>query len=140
MLKKTMTYTDFDGNERTEDFYFNLTQAELLEMEVSTEGGMEKFVKRIVDARSGKDIAEVFKTIILKAYGEKSLDGKHFVKTPEITENFKYTQAYSDLYMELAMDDAKASAFINGIIPQDMQIDEKEIKKISEDIGVQQNA
>lgn len=140
MLKKTMTYIDFDGNERTEDFYFNLTKAELLEMEVSTEGGMERFVKKIIDSRNGKEIADIFKEIILRSYGEKSLDGKHFVKSKEISESFKNTQAYSDLYMELATDDEKAASFINGIIPNDYQVDDKEIEKIKAENAPKLNA
>lgn len=140
MLKKTMTYTDFDGNERTEDFYFNLTKAELLEMEVSAEGGMQQSIKKIIDSRNGKEIANIFKDIILKSYGEKSLDGKHFMKSKEIADAFKNTQAYSDLYMELATDDEKAAAFINGIIPKDYQMDEKELEKAKGEIKGQLNA
>lgn len=117
MLKKTMTYEDFDGVQRTEDFYFNLTQAELMEMELSTEGGIEKMVKKIVDTKDTKKICEVFKDIVLRAYGEKSLDGKRFVKTEEIKQAFAQTQAYSDLFMELATDADAAAKFINGIVP-----------------------
>ena len=121
MLKKTITYTDYDGNEQTEDFYFNLTKAELMEMNFNTEGGMEKTIKRIVDTKDIKQLIEIFKDIILKAYGEKSDDGKRFIKVRDghkLCEDFAQTEAYSELFMELASNDELASDFINGIIPQ----------------------
>lgn len=121
MLKKTITYTDYDGNERIEDFYFNLSKAELMEMNFNTEGGMEKTIKRIVDTKDVKQLIEIFKDIILKAYGEKSDDGKRFIKVRDghkLCEDFAQTEAYSELFMELASNDELASDFINGIIPQ----------------------
>jgi hypothetical protein len=118
MLKKTVTYTDFDGNERTETFYFNLTKAEVTEMELSTEGGLSKMLEKIVAAKDSKRIIEVFKDLVLKAYGEKSPDGKRFVKNQEVRDAFSQTQAYSDIFMELATDDQKAAAFVNAITPQ----------------------
>jgi len=118
MLKKTMTYTDFDGMERTEDFYFNLTEAEIIEMDMSTEGGLEQMIHKISSEQNKPRIIAIFKEIILKAYGEKSLDGKRFMKNPKITEEFSQTQAYSDLFMSLASDPDEASAFINGIVPR----------------------
>lgn len=117
MLKKTIAYTDYDGVERKEDFYFNLTQAELMEMEMGTPGGMQKMLEQIVKAQDSKRIIDVFKDIILRSYGEKSLDGKRFVKSKELAEAFAQTEAYSELFMELATNDEAASAFINGIIP-----------------------
>lgn len=124
MLKKTITYTDFDGNDRTEDFYFNLTRAELAEMEWSTEGGMAQYIKRITDAQDIKALLDIFKSLICKSYGVKSLDGKRFVKNSEVLEEFKQTNAYSDLFMELATDEDAAAAFVNGIIPDDIDIEE----------------
>lgn len=118
MLKKTMTYTDYDGNQRTEDFYFNLSKAEVMEWELGTTGGMQKMIERIVAEQDTKRIVELFKEIILKAYGEKSADGKRFVKSKEITEAFAQTEAYSDLFMELSTDSEAAASFINGIVPQ----------------------
>jgi len=117
MLKKTMTYTDFDGNERTEDFYFNLTKAELTEMEMSESGGLIKTINKIVSAQDTKRIIEIFKDLILRSFGEKSLDGKRFIKNDEIRDAFAQTEAYSDLFMELAMNSDSAAAFINGITP-----------------------
>jgi len=118
MLKKTMTYTDFDGMERTEDFYFNLTEAEIIEMDMSTEGGLEQMIHKISTTQDKPRIIAIFKEIILKAYGEKSLDGKRFIKNKELAEAFSQTQAYSDLFMSLASDPDSASAFINGIVPK----------------------
>lgn len=129
MLKKKVTYTDFDGNKRTEDFYFNLTKAELMELELSKEGGMQKTIDKIIASQSVPQIVEIFKELILKAYGEKSADGRRFMKTPEITEAFKQTQAYSDIFMELSTDDKAAAAFIQGIIPEDYALTEEEIEK-----------
>lgn len=123
MIKKTITYTDYDGVSRTEDFYFNLSKPELMEMDFSESGGMEKAIKKIVDAQDTKKIIEVFKDIILRSYGEKSADGKHFVKVRDghrLAEEFAQTEAYSELFMELATDDKAAAEFINGIIPQSL--------------------
>lgn len=141
MLKKTINYTDFDGNERTEDFYFNLTKAELMELELSREGGMQKTIDRIIASQSVPQIVEIFKDLVLKAYGEKSADGRRFMKTPEITQAFKETQAYSDIFMELATDDKVAAAFIQGIIPDDYALTDEEIAKAreSENIKVLEN-
>ena len=118
MLKETITYFDYDGNERTENFYFNLTKAECMEMELSTSGGLEKSINRIIEAKDNAQIVETFKNIILKAYGEKSPDGKHFYKSPEISAAFASTEAYSDLFMRLASNAEEATRFVNGIIPQ----------------------
>lgn len=118
MLKKTISYVDYDGNKRTEDFYFNLTKAECMEMELGTTGGMQKMLEKIIAERDNKKIIEVFKAIILRAYGEKSADGKHFYKSPEISSAFSSTEAYSELFMELATDADAASKFITGVIPE----------------------
>lgn len=118
MLKKTITYTDYDGNERTEDFFFNLSKAEVLEMEMGVNGGMTKLIQRLVADQDAERISKTFKDIILKSYGEKSLDGKYFEKSPERSLRFSQTEAYSELFMEL-LDPEKAAAFINAILPQD---------------------
>jgi hypothetical protein len=118
MLKKTITYTDYDGNERTEDFYFNLSKAEIAEMELSAEGGLAKTIEKIVAAQDNKKIVEIFKDLILKAYGEKSVDGKRFIKNDELREGFSQTEAYSELFIELATNADASTAFVNGIIPQ----------------------
>lgn len=118
MLRKPISYVDYDGNQRKEDFFFNLSKAELMEMEMGTTGGMKRLLDRIVEAQDAKRIMEIFKDIILRSYGEKSLDGKRFIKSKELAESFAQTEAYSELFMELATDDKAAAAFINGIIPQ----------------------
>ena len=118
MLKLTRTYNDDNGASRTEDFYFNLTQAEVTEMELSVDGGLVEMINRIVAAKDGKQIIAVFKDVILRAYGEKSPDGKRFIKNQELRDAFAQTEAYSDLFMELATDAEAAARFINGIIPQ----------------------
>jgi len=120
MLKKTVTYDDYNGVERTEDFYFNLSKAELLEMELGTSGGLAEMIRKIVAAQDAPAIIKVFKDLVLKAYGEKSADGKRFIKSPELSEAFSQTEAYSQIFMELATDDKKAAEFVNGIVPAGM--------------------
>jgi len=117
MLKKTITYKDFNDNERTEDFYFNLTKAELTEMELSQNGGLTTYIEKIVSTQDSKQIIAIFKDLILKSYGEKSLDGRRFIKNAELVDSFVQTEAYSSLFMELAMNAEAAAAFVNGIIP-----------------------
>lgn len=117
MLKKTITYTDYNGVERTEDFYFNLTKAEIMEMEMSTTGGLAEMIQRIVAAQDAPEIIKIFKDLVLRAYGEKSPDGKRFIKTEESAKAFSQTEAYSNLFMELATDADAAAAFVNGIVP-----------------------
>ena len=121
MLKKTITYTDYNGASRTEDFYFNLTKAEVMEMEMGTTGGMAEMITKIVAAQDAPAIIKIFKDLILKAYGEKSADGKRFEKKGGLlAEAFAETEAFSQLFMELATDADAAAAFVNGIVPKDM--------------------
>ena len=124
MIKKTITYEDYNGVERTENFYFNLNKAEVLEMEMGTEGGMAQTIQKIVDAKDAPAIIRVFKDLVLKAYGVKSDDGRRFMKTkPDGTryaDDFKETEAYSQIFMELATDADAAAKFVNGIIPADL--------------------
>lgn len=120
MLKKTITYTDYNNTERTEDFYFNLSKAEIMEMELGTTGGLAEMIKKVVATQDAPAILKIFKDLVLKAYGEKSADGKRFVKTPEITAAFAQTEAYSNLFVELATNDKAAADFVNGIVPAEM--------------------
>ena len=120
MLKKTVTYVDYNGVERTEDFYFNLSKAEVAEMELSVEGGFSKMLEEIVKSNDNVRIVELFKQMVLKAYGEKSADGKRFVKSKELSEAFSQTEAYSEIFMELALDENAAAAFVNGIMPANL--------------------
>ena len=118
MLKKTIKYTDYDGNEREEDFYFNLTRAECVKLQLGTDGGLEKALRKIVAEQDVPKIIPIFEKIILGAYGEKSPDGKRFMKSQELSDAFSQTEAYSDLFMELLSNPDEAAAFVNGIIPQ----------------------
>ena len=123
MLKKTVTYEDYDGNTRTEDLYFFISKSELTEMELSTPGGLAKKLESITKAQNGAEIVKVFKDIVLKAYGEKSDDGRAFIKKRNgisLSEEFEQTPAYDALFTELLMDPDKAAAFINGIMPKDL--------------------
>ena len=117
MLKKTITYKDYNGVERTEDFMFNLTKAEILEMQLTKDGGMDAAIKKIVDAKDAPESMKVFKDLILKSYGIVSDDGRRFIKSKEISDSFAQTEAFSMLFMELATDTDAASAFVNGIVP-----------------------
>ena len=117
MIKETITYTDFAGNERTEDFRFNLTKAEVMELEMSTKGGLAEMIQRIVAAQDQPAIIKIFKDLIIKAYGVKSPDGKRFIKNQEVVDEFVQTEAFSELFMELATDADAASKFVNGIVP-----------------------
>ena len=117
MLKKTFTYIDYNGVERTEDHYFNLSKAELMEMELSTTGGLAEMINKIVAAQDAPAIVKVFKDLVLKAYGQKSADGRRFIKSQELADEFSQTEAYSQLFMELATDADAASKFVNGIVP-----------------------
>lgn len=132
MLKKTIKYTDYNGVEREEQFLFNLSKAELMEMELSTAGGLAGMIQQIVDAQDTPAIIKVFKDIILKAYGEKSLDGKRFIKIDEngnpLSIGFSQTEAYSQLFMELAVNAEEASNFIKGIIPNDIDLSDEKFK------------
>ncbi|MCD8158974.1 MAG: hypothetical protein LUD77_08790 [Clostridiales bacterium] len=118
MIKKTITYTDFNDSTRTEDFYFNLSRAEAVEMELTTTGGLTDKINKIIAAQDMPSIVKIFKEIILKAYGEKSDDGRRFIKSDELSEAFSQTNAYSELFMELSTDAEAAAAFVNGIIPK----------------------
>lgn len=124
MLKKTIKFTDYNGVEREETHYFNLNKAELMEMELSTTGGYAEMAKKIVAAQDTPSIVRVFKELILKSYGEKSADGREFIKIDEngrqLANRFAQTEAYSVLFMELATDSNAAAAFFNGIVPADV--------------------
>lgn len=135
MIKKTLTYTDYNGVERTEDYYFNLTEAELVEMELSIDGGMQNKIEKIMNSKDMKQIIEVFKDLILRSYGEKSDDGKRFIKNKEITEAFTQTEAYSMLFMKLATDEKEASDFVNGILPAKFReaVEHAEIQPVKQD-------
>lgn len=120
MIKETIKYTDFNGNERNEDFYFNLTKAEIMRMEMSTQGGLTERINRIVAAQDTPAIIAVFEDLIQKSYGVKTPDGRGFLKRAEDLEAFMATEAYSELFMKLATDADAAAKFVNGIVPASM--------------------
>ena len=120
MLKETITYTDFNGNTRTEDFYFHLNKAEVTKMEMGVKGGLAEKIKRIVAAEDTPAIIEVFEDLIKKSYGVKTLDGRGFMKTQAALDEFMATEAYSELFMKLATNDEAAARFINGVVPADL--------------------
>lgn len=125
MLKKTVTYENFNGATVTEDLYFNLTKSELTNLQLSKEGGFDAYIQRIVDAKDTPELAKAFRDIILMSYGEKSADGKRFIKLAsdghKISDDFSQSAAFDALYMELITDDKAAAAFINGVVPQNVE-------------------
>ena len=131
MIKKTVTYKDFDGNERTEDFYFHLTEQELTEWELSIDGGLSGVLKRVTQSTDTRKIMEIFKELLTRAYGVKTPDGRGFIKNKEVLDNFTCTQAFSDLYMELATNDKAASEFVNGVIPEHLMREANKEMKVN---------
>lgn len=126
MYVKEIEYTDFNGVARKEKFYFNLTKAEILDMELGKTGGFTEYIKKVIEAQDTPTLMSLFKSLLLKSYGVKSDDGRRFIKNDQVREEFEQTQAFSDLYMTLALDDEEASKFVNGIIPADMHATEEQ--------------
>jgi hypothetical protein len=138
MLKKTVTYEDFNGKEVTEDFYFHLSEAELMEMELGTEGGFRDSIQKIVDSKDGKGIVDTFKKIILASYGEKSEDGRRFVKNEQLREEFQQHAAFSSMFIEFSTDARAAAEFINGIVPskaqQSQEVIDREVARVQAEV------
>lgn len=120
MLKKTISYEDYNGNNVTESFYFHLSKPELIELEVDYDGGLATAINRIVETDNNKELIAIFKRIISLAYGIKSDDGKRFMKSDDIRDDFLSSAAYSELFMELATEADAAAEFIKGLLPSDM--------------------
>ena len=118
MLKKTITYIDYNDTERTETHYFDLNEVEAAEMELSVEGGMSKKLEAIAKSEDKAAMFKFFKELVAKSYGIKSEDGRRFIKSEQISEEFTQTRAYSKLIMELAQDGDKLAAFFNGVMPK----------------------
>ena len=121
MLKKTLPYTDYHGTERTESFYFHFNEAEILDMEMSVEGGFAERVQRIVDAKDQTSLLKVIKNFVIDAYGVKSEDGKRFIKNDEVRAEFVESPAYSAIFMELITNDVLAAEFVNEVVPESMK-------------------
>ena len=141
MLKKTITYTDYDGMERTEDFWFNLSKTELTKLDAELPGGVLGVLRKIIDKKDRKALVDFIETLILRSYGEKTLDGKRFVKTPEMAEEFMQTPAYDELFMSILSDTDNQTSFINGVIPQSMakeieQTDKKQVENALAEQGL----
>lgn len=134
MLRKTIKFTDFNGVEKEKVYCFNLTDAELTQLNFSVKGGLEKKLEDIIASRDMNEILSIFKEIILLSYGIPSEDGERFIKTDQLREEFSQTAAYSDLYMEL-LDDDKAAEFINSIVPKDKRMSKEEIDKNAEEVA-----
>ena len=121
MYKITETYTDYDDNQRTEDFYFNYSEAEIADLQFSVPGGLAGMIDKIIKTNDMPKLVELFRELIQKAYGEKSNDGRRFMKSPELTKEFTETVAYSQIYMRLATDSKAAQEFINKVVPKSMK-------------------
>lgn len=128
MLKKTINYTNYNGEQKTKECYFNLTKAEIAEMELEIPGGMAANLKQITEAKDTPSLVKIFKNLILRSYGVKSSDGERFIKTQQVREEFEQSEAYSELFMELATNADSAAEFVNGIIPADLANKVKELE------------
>lgn len=134
MFKKTIEYTDYNGEKRKEDFYFNLNKAELMEMQLSQNGGLQNHLMRIIKTKDTPELVKMFKEIILMAYGEKSPDGRRFMKSDEIRRDFECSEAYSELFMELATNSDSAAEFVNALLPSDYQASEADKEAIMKEL------
>lgn len=132
MHKEVITYTDYNGNNRTETFWFNLSAAEAMEFECSVNGGITEYMKTLVDKQDVPSIFAIFKKMILMSYGEKSNDGRRFIKSPELSKEFSETEAYSQLFTKLTRDNKAAAKFMNGIVPEEAR---KEAKRLGLNTG-----
>lgn len=135
MLAKTIEFVDFDGVKRKETHYFNLSKAEIMEMELSIDGGFAEKLTKMIDSINGPEIMRTFKELIMKSYGKKSDDGRRFIKDPELTKEFMETEAYSEFFMELCTDAKAAANFVNNIVPSDVKLDDDAISKIENRIN-----
>lgn len=137
MLKITKTYEDWNGMERTEDFYFNLSEAEITELQIGTVGGFAETIEKIINAKEQSELIKIFKDLVLMSYGEKTADGRHFRKNDEVKNGFVDNPAYSIIFMELVSDAKKAAEFINGIMPK--SVDKAELQKKTNELMAKYN-
>lgn len=131
MVKKTITYTDYNGETREEDFYFNLTKPELVELELGEDGGLKSYLEKIVKSKDAKHVLAMFKKIIGVAYGIKSPDGRRFIKSEEVSNAFFQSEAYVVLYMELLEHPDRAAEFINSMLPDDMRSSKARLEAVT---------
>lgn len=130
MLKKTIKYEDYNGTDREEDFYFNLTKSEIIKLQMSYEGGFGEYLQSVAQSGNGKLIMELFRTIIKASYGVKSDDGRRFIKDDGVFEEFEQTLAYDELFTELCTDGKKGEEFINAVLPSSLvDIAQEEVLK-----------
>lgn len=134
MYVKEIEYTDFNGVTRKEKFYFNLTKAEILDMELGKTGGLTEYIQKIIAAQDTPAVMALFKQLLLKSYGVKSDDGRRFIKNDEVRSEFEQTQAFSDLYMLLALNDDEASKFVNAIVPEDMKVSDEQKAQFAKEL------
>ena len=125
MLVKKIKFVDYNGEEREENFYFNLSKAEIMEMQLEVSGGLTAVIERITQEKNVPELIKMFKDLILRSVGIKSDDGRRFIKSEKIREEFSQTEAYSNLFMELAQDADAAADFINGIVPAEYAAEAK---------------
>lgn len=137
MYAKTIKYTDYNGNQREETFYFNLSKAELIDLEWRTPGGLENYMKHIMSMMDGQALADTFKMLIEKSYGVKDPEGRRFIKNEQVLKNFTETEAYVELYVQLATDDKAAAEFVNGIFPKEAVEAARKQKEMAEKAGLQ---
>ena len=123
MYKKKITYTDYNGTERTEDFYFNLSKSEMIMLETTTPGGYTGLIQRVIESKDNREIMKIFTDLIRRSYGVKSEDGKHFVKNDQVVEDFMNSAAFDQMFTEFFTDENAASDFAKGIIPSDIPTD-----------------
>lgn len=136
MYAKTIEYEDYNGNKRKETFYFNLSKAEIIDLEWRTPGGLENYFKTIMETLDGQKLADTFKMLIQKSYGVKDPEGRRFIKNQEVLDNFTQTEAYSELYIQLATDDKAAAEFVNGIFPKDVVEAARKQKEMADKAGI----
>jgi len=140
MLRKTIMFKDLDGNALVEDFYFHISKTELIKLEISQDEGMEAYLKKIVASGNNKEIMAIFESIILSSYGRRSDDGKRFIKSAEISEEFHQTDAYEELMFELMTDAGAAAKFITGCLPDDFESRIKELEVATENVELPADA
>lgn len=136
MYAKKIKYEDYNGNTREETFYFNLSKAELIDLEWRTPGGLENYMKNIISKMDGQALADTFKMLIEKSYGVKDPEGRRFIKNEQVLKNFTETEAYVELYVQLATDDKAAAEFVNGIFPKEAVEAAKKQKEMADKAGI----